>query len=138
MTTPVILDTGPLVAFLNRRDHYHEWACDVLGDVEPPLVTCESVLSEACFLLRGRPGGPQAVMALAERGLFRVAFDLQREAATVGRLLTKYADLPASLADATLVRLAEIHPDAPVLTTDAHFFVYRKNRRRKLRVIAPS
>ncbi len=138
MTAPVILDTGPLVAFLNRRDRYYDWACEVLGGVEPPLVTCESVLSEACFLLRSRPGGPQAVLALVERGLLEVAFDLQREAAPVGRLLTKYADLPASLADATLVRLAEIHPDAPVLTTDAHFFVYRKNRRQKIRLITPS
>ncbi len=138
MIPPVILDTGPLVAYLNRRDRYHEWACDVLGGVEPPLVTCESVLSEACFLLRTRAGGPQAVLALVERGLIEIALDLQREAAPIGRLLTKYADLPASLADAALVRLAELHPDSPVLTTDGHFFLYRKNRRQKIRTIAPA
>ncbi len=137
MIRPVILDTGPLVAYLNRRDRHHDWACDVLGGVEPPLVTCESVLSEACFLLRDRPGGPQAVLALVERGLVEVGLDLQAETAPIGRLLTKYADLPASLADAALVRLAELHADAPVLTTDAHFQVYRKNRRQKIRTITP-
>ncbi len=135
---PVLLDTGPLVAFLNRRDHHHAWAREVLDQLEPPLFTCEAVLSEACFLLRRHGGGPPAVVELVARGLVEVAFDLQAEAAPVAALLTKYADQPTSLADASLVRLAEIYPDARVLTTDADFHVYRKNRRQRIRLIAPA
>lgn len=138
MKPPVLLDTGPLVAFLNRQDHHHGWAKKVLSEIEPPLLTCEAVLSEACFLLRRFPGGPQAVLQLVDRGLIRVALDLQQEAAPVMGLLTKYADLPADLADVLLVRLAEIHPDAAVFTLDGDFHVYRKNRRQKIRLITPS
>ncbi|WP_071783249.1 PIN domain-containing protein [Rubidibacter lacunae] len=47
-----ILDTGPLVALLNRRDRHHQWATLQWAEIEPPLLTCESVLSEALFLLR--------------------------------------------------------------------------------------
>ena len=49
--TAVVIDTGPLVAWLNRRDQHHRWSVQILDTVEVPLITCEPVLSEACFLL---------------------------------------------------------------------------------------
>ena len=133
----ILVDTGPLVAFLNRRDHYHAWASEVLDDLEPPLYTCDAVLSEACFLLRHVPGGPQAAMTLLERDLLWVMLDLQGEAIPVTRLMTRYADLPTSLADVCLVRMAELHPQASVLTLDSDFHVYRKNRRLKIPLVTP-
>ena len=48
----VLMDTGPLVASLNRRDRFHLWAKARLSELEPPISTCEPVLAEACFLLR--------------------------------------------------------------------------------------
>ena len=138
MRAPVLLDTGPLVAFLSRHDHHHRWAREVLDEIHPPLYTCEAVISEACFLLRRSRGGPAAVLELVARGLVLVDFDLQEEAEAVENLLTKYADQPASLADAALVRLAELHAGARVLTTDSDFHVYRKNRRQRIPLIAPT
>ena len=43
----VILDAGPLVALLNRRDRHHSWARDQWARISPPLITCEAVLAEA-------------------------------------------------------------------------------------------
>lgn len=134
---PILLDTGPLVAFLNQRDDYHEWACEVLNGVQPPLYTSEAVIAEACYILRRLPGGPQAVVGLLEQDLVWVMFQLQHEAAEVSRLLTRYADLPGSLADLSLVRLAEKYSRATVLTLDRDFHVYRKNRRSKIPLITP-
>ncbi len=57
--TRVIVDTGPLVAYFNRRDRWHGWAVDQMSALSPPLVTCEPVITEACFLIHkagGRPG----------------------------------------------------------------------------------
>lgn len=48
----VLLDTGPLVAFLNKRDQYHSWTVSELASMAPTLLTCEAVLSESCFLLQ--------------------------------------------------------------------------------------
>ncbi len=59
MKQKVIPDTGPLVAFLIRRDTYHDWAMRQLADIRQPLLTCEAVLSEACFLMRRHAGGIQ-------------------------------------------------------------------------------
>jgi uncharacterized protein len=53
MRSGVLLDTGPLVAYLHPRDPYHDWAVDAFDDFNPPVITCEPVLTEACFLVGG-------------------------------------------------------------------------------------
>ena len=82
MRRQVVLDTGPLVAFLNRRDRHHGWATGQLAEVEAPLLTCEAVLSEACFLLQGARGGSRAV----EVCLFGRRFRLPAGPAVLARL----------------------------------------------------
>jgi predicted nucleic acid-binding protein len=133
-----LVDTGPLVAFLNRRDRYHAWAKERLQGAEPPLLTCEAVLSEACFLLRGYERGPEAVIDLVARGLLAVLFDLAREAAPLKLLLSRYAEVPMALADACLVRMSELHPDAVLLTLDSDFRIYRRNRRSVIPTLMPA
>src|SRR5690606_13447856 len=93
-----LLDTGPLVALLNSRDHHHAWARVILGAVPAPIHTCEAVVAEACHILRVIPGGADAVMRLVEAGILRPSLSLASEAAAVRRLMAKYADVPMSLA----------------------------------------
>lgn len=52
------------------------------------------------------------------------------EADDVARLMERYADIPMDLADACLVRLAELHDSPRILTLDADFHVYRWKQRR--------
>jgi uncharacterized protein len=132
-----LLDTGPLVAYLNRQDDYHEWAASVLSPVAPPLLTCEPVLAEACHLLRNLRGGPEAVLELVERGVVRAGFSLAEEIRSLSALVRKYRDVPASLADACLVRMAERADDAVVITLDSDFRIYRIHGRRMIRTILP-
>ena len=137
MKPSLLLDTGPLVALLNRRDRHHEWAKQIADELRPPFFTCEAVLSEACFLLRGFPPGVDGVMGLVERGLVEVPFRLGEEAPLVRRLMARYANVPMSLADGCLVRMAELFPDSPVATIDADFRVYRKSGRRVIGTLMP-
>ena len=129
MTRNVIIDTGPLVAFVDRKDSYHAWALATWDGIEPPLLTCEPVLSEACFLLQNLSDGPATVMELVERGVIAVKFDVESEAARIRRLLTRYANVPMSLADACLVRMTELWSRGSLLTLDADFRIYRKEGR---------
>lgn len=138
MTDVVLLDTGPLVAFLNRRDRYHTWAAEQLAGVRVPLLTSESVLSETCFLLRNLEGGVDAVFRLLERGLITIAFLLADEAPAVRRLMARYRRVPMSLADACLVRLAEMRSGSTVLTLDADFRIYRKSGRQAIPTLMPA
>ena len=133
-----MLDTGPLVALLNRRDRYHRWTTEEWADVEPPVLTCEAVLTEACFLLRKSPRGPAAILELVGRAVIKVAYDVEADVEALGRLMTRYADVPMSLADACLVRIIERQPDATVLTLDRDFRVYRSHGRRVIPALMPS
>lgn len=130
MRTATIVDTGPLVAFLNRRDRYHAWAVDQFGSLPPPLLTCEAVLSEAAYLVRELPGGPEAVLELVARGVVAPTFRLQDEVTAVRSVVKRYG---RDLADACLVRMSEIHSDCVVLTIDTEFRdVYRRHGRRAI------
>jgi predicted nucleic acid-binding protein len=133
----VILDTGPLVAFINGRDKYHKWSISQWAQIGPPLLTCEAVLSEACFLLKDNEGGQAAVLELLRRGILRLPFRIDEHADQIKWLLQKYADVPMSLADACLVRMSEMHADSPVLAIDDDFRIYRKNKRQIIPVLSP-
>ncbi len=133
MNCGTILDTGPLIAFLNSRDGHHRWAREQWARVEPPFLTCEAVIAEACFLAhRLGSGAPEAVVSLVARGVLEVSFRLADEAAAVARMMKKYDDVPMSLADACLVRMSEQHPGSVVLTLDGDFRIYRRSKRQRI------
>lgn len=133
----VILDTGPLVALLNGRDRHHRWAVDQWYRIAPPLMTCEAVLAEACFLVGPFAGGQAAVLDLVRRHVLDASFQLADEAGPVSRLMRKYNDVPMSLADGCLVRMAELNDGGGILTLDSDFRLYRKNGRQVIPTLSP-
>jgi predicted nucleic acid-binding protein len=134
----VLLDTGPLVAYLNRNDRHHAWAVECWSALFDPLWTCEAVLSEAIFLLQSDGAGPEPILRLLERRIIRLDFVMDDHRADVFRLLRKYADQPMSLADACLVRMAELGDPCQVFTTDNDFRVYRRKGRHVIPLLSPS
>jgi predicted nucleic acid-binding protein len=135
--TKVLLDTGPLVGYLNRADQHHQWAVSCWAALYDPLLTCESVLSEAIFVLQAEGADPEPVYGLVERGIVRLGFVVEQHRADVFRLLRKYADQPMSLADASLVRMAELTEDCQVFTTDKDFLIYRRKGRHVIPLLSP-
>jgi uncharacterized protein len=134
----VIVDTGPLVAYFNARDRWHRWVVDQMSAFAAPLVTCEPVITEACFLIHRAGGQPAALIRKLDQGVLEVSIDLEEEAAAIETLLTRYADTPMSLADACLVRLAERYADCRVFTLDSDFEHYRRNGRQLIPLLRPS
>jgi predicted nucleic acid-binding protein len=133
----VILDTGPLVALLNERDHFHDWAKTLWAEIEPPLLTCEAVIAEACFLMRKIAAGSAVVVEMIRRGAVAPVFSLSDESATVARLMKRYSDVPIALADACLVRMSELYGDSEILTVDSDFRIYRRHGRRVIPTLMP-
>ena len=76
MRRTVLLDTGPLVAYVCARDSEHKWAVAQIDEIEPPLFTCEAVITEAFYLLRHVPGGISLLIDLLSRGSIVVHFAL--------------------------------------------------------------
>jgi uncharacterized protein len=134
---PAIVDTGPLVAFFDRAERHHAWVVARIEELEPPLLFCEPVLTEAMYLLARYPRAADALLGLLQNGALRVAFQIEDNAEALRRLLQKYRDTPMSLADACIVRMAEIHDRHDVLTLDSDFAVYRKHGRAPLSLVHP-
>ena len=53
---PVLLDTGCIVALLDRSERNHERCARALAHLEAPLLTCEAAIAESCYLLRNLEG----------------------------------------------------------------------------------
>ena len=116
MKRRVLLDTGPLVAFLKQQDQFHHWVIAELNDIEQPLLTCEAVIAEACFLLSRTYAGEETIMSLIEDGFIQIPFRIEEEITVIKEFLIRYHSVPMSLADACLVRMAEQHAGSCVLT----------------------
>jgi predicted nucleic acid-binding protein len=86
MLKRVILDTGVLVAVLDRSDNYHNWAIQQWEKVAKPLLTCEAVITESCFILQDVYGSEDAIMSLIERGTIKIDFSLNDEVKVIREL----------------------------------------------------
>jgi uncharacterized protein len=135
--TKILADTGPLVAYLVHTDACHQWAREAIRSFSEPVYTCEAVISEALFLLRSEHLAVEAFLQMLERGVLLLDFSMEENRADVLSLLRKYADQPMSLADACLVRMAELRENCQVFTTDTDFKVYRRKGRGIIPLLAP-
>ena len=130
-----IADTGFLVGFGNRNDYHHHWAVEIAQQVTEPLLTCDAVLAEAAFHL----GSSALVLTFVQEGLVKPEFDVAANLPRLAELAQKYADRKPDLADLCLIRLSELHPRLPIITTDlGDFRVYRRGRREAIPLIYPS
>ena len=129
-----IADTGFLVGFGNGRDRYHAWALELARQIKEPLLTCEAVLAETVFHL----GDVGFVLDFVRRGLVQPAFVISDHFTRLAELAARYADRSPDLADLCLIRMSELHPRHPVITTDVgDFRIYRRGRREAIPLIVP-
>lgn len=133
-----LVDAGPLVALLVRRDQFHLWSVSHFKQARAPLATCEAALAEAEHILeRIEPGASEKLRSLLETGAIRIEFSLREEIVAVCKLQRRYANIAMSLADACLVRMAELNEEALLFTTDNDFRIYRKSNRKVIPLVIP-
>lgn len=122
---------------VDAGDRDHKWAVAQWAEIEPPLLTCEAVIAEACFLLDQTRAGSAAVFEMLVRRAVAVSVRLDEHLREVQALRAKYADVPMPVADASLVRMAEQLSRSAVLTLDRDFTRYRKHARHIIPLIMP-
>jgi uncharacterized protein len=132
----VLLDTGPLVAMLYRREYHHRWSLERAAVLTPPFFSCEAVLTEAHFLLSKVPNGTERLIDLLHRGVVDLSFSYASNQKRVDSLMVQYRNVPISFADACLVCMAELQ-ESQLFTLDSDFLVYRTHKDRPLHVISP-
>jgi len=133
--TPVLLDTGVVVALLDASEKLHSLCARAVEALYAPLITCEAVIAESCYLLRNLPGAPETVLDNVTAGVFQIPLQLSRESLAVREVARRYRDRRIDLADACLIVLAERFNTADVLTLDRDFAIYRWGKRRPFRLL---
>jgi len=131
----ILLDTGAIVALLDRSERKHAACAEAIQETSAPLVTCEAVIAESCYLLRGQAGAAEAILENVRTGAFRIPLQLSREAGSLQRLFRKYRDHEMDLADACLVHLAGEFETGDILTLDSDFEIYRWGANRPFRLL---
>ena len=133
----VIADTGPLVAILDRDEQHHTWAVQELRRLPPKMLSCEAVLAEVHFLTQDIPSAKDRIEGWLADGRLELPFSVRDHHSLLHALMVRYSSVPISFADACLVRMSELWPEAPVFTLDSDFRVYRRNKRQSLPLICP-
>jgi len=133
----VVVDTGVLVALIDPDTREHAWAREEAARLPVPFLTSEAILTETAFVLARDGFDADELFAMAESGVLIVSLDFNAERQHLRALMRTYRNVPMSFADACLVRMSELWPDAPVFTLDSDFRVYRRNKRQSLPLICP-
>lgn len=132
-----LVDTGPLVAYLDADDPGHSEVVACLDDFAGQLATTGAVITEAMHFVSTGKEGPRLLAEFVVTSRTEV-YELCRppELLEAALLMQKYADTPMDFADATLVLLAEALDVRDILTLDRRgFSTYRTRRRRGLRLV---
>jgi uncharacterized protein len=127
MMTVTLIDAVPLTALLNPNDERHSWARETVDQLAGPLLTSEPALTESLHLLRRDGCDADELFALTQAGLVSIGLRFDDEQTALRELMRRYRSVPMSLADATLVRLSELHRDCRVFTLDTDFRIYRRH-----------
>lgn len=132
-----LVDAGPLIGWLNRRDQWHEWSVQVLRLADDRLWTSEAVFAEACYQLGQNTPEVDALTSLVEDGQLQILATVAGHAARLRALMGKFRAM--DICDATLVVLSEQYRDARVITVDVRdFTVYRRFRNDPIPSIHPN
>lgn len=118
----VILDAGPLVAWLSESDQHHAWCAEIFDGLKLPLVTTEAVIAEAAHHLLGYERSADALCEILESGGLQL-----RPVTDIAAVCTFMRRYQTDFADASIVWLSEQVPHARVFTIDfSDFQIYRR------------
>jgi uncharacterized protein len=134
--TSLLLDTGPLAAYLDRRDPAHDEIAACLAPFSGQLHTTSAVITEAMHFVATDSRGPALLAEFITASRTRVHdFSQPAELRAAAALMAKYADTPMDYADATLILLAERLAVPDIVTLDRRgFSVYRTAKGKALRI----
>ncbi len=124
----LIVDAGPLYAYVDADDAHHKACLNLLQHHRGPLVVPTLVITEAAYLIATRLGAEAEVRFLGDfaEGLFSVEPVHPSDWLRIAELTAKYRDLPLGMADASVVTAAERLGVTKVATLDRrHFSVVR-------------
>ncbi len=137
MAKTVYIDTGPVIAILNKRDEHHLWATDKTSQIENDLVTTSIIIAEAFYILKKLPKGIEGLFQIIEEGFIKVEESYPKNMVFIHELVLKYDDIDASIGDISLLSIIDDPKHSKVFTLDYDFHIYRDKKGKPLDLISP-
>ena len=132
----LLLDTGPVVAAIDRSDNHHDRCAALLESAEGPLLIPTTVIVEVCWLVEERPDIEAAFLEAIAAGEFEHVPVTAADIARMAELVRAYADLPLGAVDASVIAIAERLKLTDVATLDRrHFTVVRPEHAKALNLL---
>jgi len=139
MSVSTLVDTGAIVAFMDKRDQWHSACQEAFQQIELPLLTSEAVLTEFFYFVRARSYDARTAWRFVRSGMLQLASITDADLPALSQLMHQYRDRPMDFADATLVHLAQRESLNTVLTVDlADFQTYRIGGTKRFRILPGS
>lgn len=136
MHVDALVDTGAMLALLDRSDRWHRLCVETFSSLHLPLLTSEAVLTELFHLVGDDRREKESAWKFVRSGALELAAISHGELPAIHGLMSRYWDRPMDFADATLVYLAEREALSTVFTVDrADFETYRIDGRRRFRIL---
>ncbi|MEO7144082.1 MAG: PIN domain-containing protein [Bryobacteraceae bacterium] len=136
MGASALIDTGAILALLDRSDRWHEICAGAFQQLRLPVVTSEAVLTELFHLVGDNRKQMEGAWKFLRSGAFALAAIENQELPQIHALMSRYWDRPMDFADATLMHLAKRESLSTIFTVDyADFEIYRIDGRRRLRIV---
>jgi predicted nucleic acid-binding protein len=136
MSASALVDTGAILALLDRTDRWHQACTETFHHLRLPLVTSEAVLAELFHLVGDSRREMEATWRFLRSGAVTVLPIEDSELGEIHTSMSRYWDCPMGFADATLVHLAKRESLSTVFTVDrGDFETYRIDGRRRFRVL---
>jgi predicted nucleic acid-binding protein len=132
----ILIDSGPLVALLNKRDQFHDVCLAEAKSLRGNFCTSWAVITEAAHLLKREADAVQKLLGWIRSSELRLLLLSHEDADGLAHVLHRYADQNFDFADATLMHLAEREDIQTVFTIDRrHFAVFRTKLRKHLNIV---
>ena len=139
MRANALIDTGAILALLDRSDRWHRLCVETFSSLHLPLLTSEAVLTELFHLVGDDRREVESAWKFVRSGSLELAVISHDELSAVYGLMARYGDRPMDFADATLVHLAKRESIPTVFTVDRDDFeTYRIDGRRRFRILPAS
>jgi predicted nucleic acid-binding protein len=136
MAADTLVDTGAILALLDRTDRWHSACVNVLQQLRLPLITSEAVLTELFHLVGDSRHEMETAWKFIRSGALKLTPIDDSELPAMQALMLQYSDRPMDFADATLVYLARREGLSTIFTVDhSDFNTYRIEGRKRFRIL---
>ena len=120
-----LIDAGPIIALFDGSDQHHRRVYQFMEHFRGNLITSWPVITEACYMLDFNKKTQLDYLDWITEGGVEIHHIEQWNIVHIRELMATYADLPADLADTTLLHIAEVRNLTQIITLDRDFDIYR-------------